>query len=97
MINNIIIISTLFYFLSKINKNEQLLHMPSFEKYCGYKPSIDYLMNITKDMQLCVDGYTPKSIIITKNNYNDNHKDICTYNVICSKKNIDVPQLILNL
>tara|TARA_B100001989_G_C24179396_1_gene288153 strand:+ start:170 stop:463 length:294 start_codon:yes stop_codon:yes gene_type:complete len=97
MINNIIIISTLFYFLSKLNRDEQLLHMPSFEKYCGYKPSIDYLMNIIKDMQLCVDGYTPKSIIITKNNYNNNNKDICTFNIICSKKNIDVPQLILNL
>jgi hypothetical protein len=70
MINNIIILSTLFYCFSKINKNKQLLYIHSFEKYCEYKPSTNHFTNITKHMKICVDEYTAKSIIITENNNN---------------------------
>ena len=97
MINNIILISTLFFFLNKISKDELLIYMPSFYKYCGYKPNIIDLKSTLKNMKLCLKGYTPKSIIITKDNYNQIKKDICIFNVICSKNNINVPEIILYL
>lgn len=98
MFNHILIFSTFIFFLNRKFNNLEFLHMPPFEKYCGYKPSIEKLMNSTNNMKLCIDGYYPHSIIVTKNNNNNsNSKDYCTYNVICNKKINYTPELILRL
>ena len=76
MLANLFYFSTFIYFTLKKYQNNDLFTMPSFEKYCGSRPNIDYLMNITEKTKLCIEGYYPHSIIIDKKiNNNNTFKD----------------------
>ena len=99
MFHQLIIFTTfLFFFDKKLHNNNFFFQMPSFDKYCGYKPTIDKLMEITNNMKLCIDGYYPHSIIVTKiNNKNNESQNHCKFDVICSKKINHTPELILRL
>lgn len=93
MLNSFIVFSTILYmYLKNINQN-QIISMPSFTKYCGYKPNINNFINITKNMKLCIDGYYPHTIIISKNR-DPELKDYFLFDVICIKDSNYIPEYI---
>ena len=96
MLHNILLFSTFFIYVHKIRYNHLFLQMPSFEKNCGYKPSKNTFLSILNDMQLCINGYYPHSIIINKNKI-DAAKNYYIFNVICSKKKLITPEIIFRL
>ena len=101
MIHNILLLTTFIYIFTQKPYTKEFIFMPTFDKYCGYKPSIDALMESIENSKLCIDGYYPHTIIVNKaynmHYSNDKSKEYCTYHIICSKNKIRKPELISRL